>query len=417
MKLLNRSLLHLSLALLLVLAVWAVAFFFIVRHAVVTSIDEGLEDQEEIIRYRLEQDSSLLQVRDLGLYGFAFSPVPHKMKTGFRDTLLYVPSEGEVEPVRLLTKTFKHDGGYQQLQIYTSTVEEDDLIEVILYALVGLYLTLLITIVVVNNVVLRRVWRPFHRILTQVQGFRLGRDRSLQEVRTNIDEFKELKTAVDAMVGHAAATFDQQRAFTENAAHELQTPLAIAINKLELLAERPAGEEERMAAVGEVITSLERLTRLNRSLLLLARIENRQFPDERSIAFGPLMQEVVEEFGDLAGHRGVTLDLRVDSDFEHRMDPGLARSLANNLVKNAIVHNVRGGSVQVQVDRSGITVSNSGTEQPLDPTRIFNRFHKETTTDGGTGLGLAIAKAIAEMYGLRLRYAYEGAHVMRLRMA
>lgn len=172
-----------------------------------------------------------------------------------------------------------------------------------------------------------------------------------------------------------------------------------------------------MQAIGEVITSLERLTRLNRSLLLLARIENRQFPDERSIVFGPLMQEVVEEFGDLAGHCGVSLDLRVDAAFEHTMDPGLARSLANNLVKNAIVHNVRGGSVQVQVDTSGITVRNSGAEKPLDPALIFNRFHKETTADGGTGLGLAIAKAIAEMYGLRLSYAYEGAHVMRLNRA
>src|SRR5690606_29738752 len=108
----------------LVLAAWAVAFFFVVRHAVVDSIDEGLEDQEEIIRYRLRQDSTLLQTRDLGLHGFAFAPVAHKEKTSYRDTVLFVPSEGKQEPVRLLTKTFKYQSGYQQLRIYTSTVEE-----------------------------------------------------------------------------------------------------------------------------------------------------------------------------------------------------------------------------------------------------------------------------------------------------
>ncbi|WKZ64939.1 MAG: HAMP domain-containing sensor histidine kinase [Flavobacteriales bacterium] len=414
MRLLNRSLLHLSVVLLLVLAAWAVAFFFIVRHAVVDSIDEGLEDQEEIIRHRLEQDSTLLRIHDLGLHGFAFAPVAQKVKTSYRDTVLFVPSEGKQEPVRLLTKSFPYNGGYQQLRIYTSTVEEDDLIEDILAALIGLYITLLLTIIIVNNVVLRRVWRPFHAILDQLKGFRLGSGRSLADVPTEVSEFRELKAAASALVRHAMDTYENQRAFTENAAHELQTPLAIAINRLELLAERPASEEERMAAVGEVIASLERLTRLNKSLLLLARIENRQFPDEQPISFTALLRDVAEEFADLAAHRQVELGVQADGDLVRSMDPGLARILLNNLVKNAIMHNVPGGTVKAQVDATGLTIRNTAASGPLDPARIFGRFHKETTADGGTGLGLAIANAIAQLYGLRITYAFDDGHVMRL---
>lgn len=414
MKLLNRSLLHLSVVLLLVLAAWAVAFFFIVRHAVVDSIDEGLEDQEEIIRYRLRQDSTLLRINDLGLHGFAFAPVAQKAKTSYRDTILFVPSEGKDEPVRLLTKTFKYQSGYQQLRIYTSTVEEDDLIADILVALVGLYFTLLLTIITVNNVVLRRMWRPFHAILGQLKGFRLGTGRQLADVPTNVSEFKELKAAATALVHHATDTYENQRAFTENAAHELQTPLAIAINKLELLAEQQGNEEDRMAAVGDVIASLERLTRLNKSLLLLARIENRQFPDESPVSFATLLPEVVDEFADLATHRRVELNVQVHGDLERSMDPGLARILLNNLVKNAIVHNVPGGSVQAEVHAGRLTISNTGAAHELDAARIFGRFHKQTTADGGTGLGLAIAKAITDLYGLGIAYRYDGAHVVEV---
>lgn len=415
MRLLNRSLLHLSMVLLLVLAAWAVAFFFVVRHAVVDSIDEGLEDQEEIIRYRLQQDSTLLHVHDLGLHGFAIEPAAAKTRTVYRDTLLYVPSEGKVEPVRLMTKVFKHKGEFYRMQVYTSTVEEDDLVEDILIALIGLYFTLLLTIIIVNNVVLRRVWRPFHAILAQLKTFRLGSGRALADVPTTISEFKELKTAANALVHHATDTYENQRAFTENAAHELQTPLAIAINKLELLAEQQGSEEERMAVLGEVLALLERLTRLNKSLLLLARIENRQFPDAQRISFAALMREVMEELADLAAHREVSMKLEVTGDLERSMDPVLGRILLANLVKNAIVHNVPGGSVRATVDAHSLTIRNTGADRPVDATRIFGRFQKETTADGGTGLGLAIAKAIADLNGLRIVYRFDGEHVLEVR--
>ncbi len=414
MKLLDRSMLHLSLALLLVLAGWAVAFYFVVRDAVLDSIDEGLEDQVEMLRYRLEEDATLLGVHDLGLHGFAFIPAEERSKPVYGDTLLFVPSEGEMESVRLVTKSFRYQDGYVRVQVYASTVEEDELVERILVALMMLYVTLLLAILVVNNVVLRRLWRPFHALLRELKTFRLGTGKRLSDVRTTISEFRELKFAADALVEHASEAYSQQRSFTENAAHELQTPLAIAINKLELLAEQQGSEEERMATLGEVIALLERLTRLNRSLLLLARIEGKQFSEQRIIGLGPLVSQVLKEFGDLAAYRDVHLEERIVGDLELSMDPGLARVLVSNLVKNAIVHNVPGGRVQAGMDGNGLTIRNTGDARPLDPVRIFARFHKETTSVGGSGLGLAIAKAIAVAYGLRLTYSYDGWHLMRL---
>ncbi|MCC6541712.1 MAG: HAMP domain-containing histidine kinase [Flavobacteriales bacterium] len=413
MKLLNRSLLHVSLALLLVLALWAVAFFFVMREAVRHSIDEGLDDQVEVITHRLKSDRSLLYVHDLGLHGFAIAPAATKEKVRYTDTLLYVPSEGEAERVRLRTGTFEYEGGDHRIQVYTSTVEEDDLVETMAWALIALYTLLLLTIVLVNNVVLRRLWKPFQTMLAQLKSFRLGTARELAPVPTRISEFNELHAAANLLVRRAADAYADQRAFTANAAHELQTPLAIAINKLELLAEQGGSEEERMIALGEVIAVLERLTRLNKSLLLLARIENRQFPDEQEISLATIAKEVMDEFADLAEHRSVALRLEGSGDLVRSMDPALARILVTNLLKNAIVHNERGGSVTVQVEPGRLTVRNTG-HTPLDAQRIFTRFHKETTADGGTGLGLAIAKAIADLYGLQVRYRFEDGHVMEL---
>ncbi|HRP82821.1 MAG TPA: ATP-binding protein [Flavobacteriales bacterium] len=413
MKLLNRSLLHVSLALLLVLALWAVAFFFLMREAVRDSIDEGLDDQEEVITHRLKTDSALLHVRDLGLYGFAIEPAEGKEKKRYVDALLYVPSEGEVERVRLRTGTFKYKDQFHKIQVYTSTVEEDDLVERLAIALIALYVVLLLTIVWVNNVVLRRLWKPFHAMLAQLKTFRLGTAQELPPVPTRTSEFNELHAAANGLVRRAAEAYADQRAFTANAAHELQTPLAIAINKLELLAEQGGNEEERMQALGETIAVLERLTRLNKSLLLLARIENRQFPDEREVSFAAIAKEVVEEFTDLAEHRSVALHFEASGDLVRSMDPALARTLLTNLLKNAIVHNERGGSVTVQVEQDRLTVRNTG-DKPLDAARIFTRFYKETTADGGTGLGLAIARAIAELYGMKLEYRFDGGHCFML---
>ena len=214
MKLLNRSLLHVSMALLLVLAFWAMAFFFILRGAVRHSIDEGLDDQVEVITHRLKSDSSLLYVHELGLNGFAIAPAAAKEKEHYTDTLLYVPSEGEVERVRLHTGTFEFQDRYHRIQAYTSTVEEDDLVETMAWALIALYVLLLLTIVLVNNVVLRRLWQPFQAMLAQLKSFRLGTSRELPPVRSRTSEFNEVYAAANLLVRRAADAYADQRAFT-----------------------------------------------------------------------------------------------------------------------------------------------------------------------------------------------------------
>src|SRR6218665_170871 len=208
--------------------------------------------------------------------------------------------------------------------------------------------------------------------------------------------------------------YESQKQFIENASHELQTPLAISINKLELMAEDQLLSEAQAAALLEVISSLERLTRLNSSLLLLSRIENRQFRKEAPVDMNGILKKQISDFAELIAFKEITVSLNETGIFTHLLDSDIAVILVTNLLKNAITHNVRTGTLLIEIGPQAITITNSGQPQALDPEKIFTRFYKTSGKTGSTGLGLAIVKTICSNYGLRIDYFFNGHHNFRL---
>jgi signal transduction histidine kinase len=209
-------------------------------------------------------------------------------------------------------------------------------------------------------------------------------------------------------------TYHSQKQFIENASHELQTPVAVSINKLELLAEKSDLSEASLESVGQVIQTLERLTRLNRSLLLLSRIENRQFEDTEEVSFNAIARQLINEFSDFAEYKDVTMTLHENAELHIEMQKDLALIMISNILKNAIVHNYTHGTVHIVIEKDSLKISNSGSPLALDPDRIFSRFYKNSKDSGSTGLGLAIVKAIADLYGFRVGYLFDGVHVVSI---
>ena len=416
MKLLNRSLLHLAIVLFPLLGLWATVFYFNMMDEVHDSIDDGLANYKLLIIQRMENDSTVQLHTAFNESNYALREVSRTqaaaMRDTYRDTMMYMQFEDDLEPVRMLTTAFVSQGRYYELRVISSMVEEDDLMSDLFWALVWLYLLLLLAIILVNNVLLRKIWGPFHQILTQLKTYRLGDGNALAQVRTDITEFNELKTTTAALLHHASEAFNGQRSFTENAAHELQTPLAIAINKLELLAEQDSPQPEALA---QVLDLLQRLTRINRSLLLLSRIENRQFGSTGQVPLHQLCQQLMEELGQFAYFKEVTFTYTEHDTPTLQMNAELATVLVSNLLKNAIVHNYAQGQVHVMLEQTQLTISNSGPDQALDATRIFHRFHKEGDSTGGSGLGLAIAKAITDLHGMGLHYNHDTMHRFTIR--
>jgi two-component system sensor histidine kinase QseC len=256
MKLLNKSLIYLSVSLFFVIGLWSVVFYFNIFREIKESIDEGLGNYKRQIIYQTQKDSTILNKNTFDEGFFAIREIPRAeaaaIKDTYSDTMMLMQDEDdeapEPEPVRLLKTAFESNGKYYELRVINSMVEEDDLVKELFREAIGLYLLLIVMIILINNYVLQRLWKPFYIFLNQLKNYRIG--KNLPNVKTETLEFIDLQKAVAILLKHNTETYEQQKQFIGNASHELQTPLAIATNKLELLIEKgnlQPGQAENIA--------------------------------------------------------------------------------------------------------------------------------------------------------------------------
>lgn len=400
MKLLNHTTKYFAFLLIVLISIWAVIFYVAMLDEIYDSLDDGLENQKMLIIQEAKRDSTLLNTLDFGIGNFTIKKTSFdengKFRNSYRDTLMYRQNEKENEPVRILESVFERKGAFYKIKLITSMVEEDDQIENLIMYLAVLYLVLVASIVLLNNLILKKVWQPFYDLIGQLREFRIESDVPIEPAPTNIDEFGLLNQSVERLTKKSRDSYVAQKEFIENAAHELQTPLAIAMNNLELLLEKNGLTMEQSREVGAVLDNLGRLARLNRSLLLLSKIDNQQFVEEETIDFNGLIERTVNDFGDFAAHRNIGLKVVSNYDLHHRMNKDLAAVLITNLIKNAIVHGAEGRPVEVVIEADSVSVRNFSGDVPLDRAQLFKRFKKKSPDKGSTGLGLAISKAIAD---------------------
>jgi signal transduction histidine kinase len=395
--------------------VWAIAFYLNMLDEIYDSIDDGLENSKILIIQNAQADTSIIKRTGFRESNYEIREISAERAASFRDvymdSTLYMINEKDYEPVRILKSAFGlPNGQYYELHVFSSMIEEDDLIEDLFYSLLWLYIILVASILLINNVLLKKIWQPFYQILERLKRFSLDSSESMAPPKTRVQEFKLLSDSVTALLDRTTAAFNSQKQFIENASHELQTPLAISINKLELFVEKSTTDEHQAHEISTVIQSLERLKRLNKTLLLLSRIENRQFSDRSKVNINQCVKAVSTELSDLASFKSVNVSIHDEASVTFEMNLELATIMISNLLKNAIIHNVEGGTAKVRINDSGFIVENSGKGEALDSSKIFKRFYKSTGSNSSTGLGLSIVKSIADVYGIVVRYRYNGKH-------
>lgn len=415
MKLLNRSIIYISTSLLLIISVWAFIFYFNMLHEIKESTDEGLENYKRQIIFKAQTDSAILKQQAYDDGFFSIREITKLRALAVRDryvdSLIYMQDaddeELELEPVRMLTSVFEKDGRYYQLTVINPMVEEDDLIKELFWDAFVLYLILIASIVLINNFVLQRLWRPFYNFLDQLKKYRLGTHKTLPEVKTKTKEFTDLQNAVNVLLQHNLEAYEQQKEFIGNASHELQTPLAIATSKLELLIEKGNLENRQAESIAEIMSIIERLVRLNKSLLLLSKIENKQIFTNEKIFINKVVKQSISDLAEVAEFKNVVISISKETELVVDMDASLANIIISNLLRNAVFHNTPNGSVEIMISENSITVMNTGRTEPLDREKIFTRFFKSQTESTGTGLGLTIVKAICSIYGFSISYRYK----------
>lgn len=414
MKLLNKSLRYLLISLFFIIGIWSAIFYFRLLNEIKGSVDEGLENYKRQIVYLAQKDTNILRQHSFEEGFYAINEIDSNHAFSFRDiyvdTLMYMQDNDdenlELEPVRQLTTAFERDGKYYKLTIINSMVEEDDLIQDLIWEAVGLYLVLILSIAFINNFVLQKLWKPFYILLDKLKKFQLGKSE-IPEVPTNVKEFEDLQIALKSLLINSNQTLEKQKEFIGNASHELQTPLAIAIHKLELILEKNKLDNEQAEQIAEVLSIIERSTRLNKSLLLLTKIENKQFINNEDLILNETFKQCLDEYEELLEYKKIQVELIENSELKLNIDPALAQIIASNLIKNAVVHNVKNGILKIEFKDNLLIVSNSGRKEALDGTKIFDRFQKSNQEQGGSGLGLAILRAICNIYGYKVSYNFK----------
>lgn len=418
MKLLNYTSTYFSILLIIIIPIWAGLFYYSMLDEVYDSMDDGLDNQRLLIISKAGSDSTVLDRTNFEEGNYSISSIDQakamRHKDIFLDTLMYMQNEKDYEPVRMLQTVFKKGDNYYQMRVITSMVEEDDLITQLTLSLIWLYFGLVLTIIILNNSLLRNIWKPFYHLITQLKYFKLHDAQPLALFKTRIDEFNLMQDTVQRFLTNNIAAFNRQKQFIENASHELQTPLAIALNKLELLAENNSFNEDQAQLLGSALSNLERLKRLNQSLLLLSKIENEQFDGQTEIVINDLVRKLLEDFSEQIEFYNLKLNYVEKNIVEWMINPDLADILLSNLIKNSIKHTAKNGSINVIVGNCKCIIENSG-DTALDEEVIFNRFYKESSSSESTGLGLAIARAVAAVSDLTLDYSYDGKHIFTIK--
>ena len=412
MKLFNRVLIHLLSGIFIILLGWAVFFYLGIMSEVNDEVDDSLEDYSELIITRSLAGKEL-PAHDSGSNNQYFlrevdeSYVRSHQAISYRDSMIYIKEKNETEPARILTTIFKDkENRHYELSVFTPTIEKRDLQEAIFHLLIALFATLLIAILVINIWVFRRSMKPFYQLLNWLDKYRLGQENEPLDISTDTSEFRKLNETVKRYATHSEEIYRQQKLFIGNASHEIQTPLAVCQNRIEMLMEDESLSEEQLSELAKTYQTLEYVSKLNKSLLLLSKIDNSQFVDSANVCINELVHRYMDDYQEVYDYKEIQITLNEKENFHLQINETLASMLITNLLKNAYVHNNEHGTIQIEIGKDYITFSNSGDLQPLDEKRVFERFYQGKKKEGTTGLGLAIVAAICRQCSLAVSYRF-----------
>lgn len=263
-----------------------------------------------------------------------------------------------------------------------------------------------IATLLINKLVMLKLWKPFYQTIHEVAKFDIKQANKLSLPKSEIEEFSFMIGVLKATTDKATENFRILKEFTENASHEIQTPLAIIRSKLDLLVQHEGLCEEESTSLKSAYGAIKKLSRLSKDLLLLTKIDNNQYDNKVSIDLKNKIEEKVNQFQELwqSDHIEVKTNL---TDSHITASPELMEILISNVLSNATKHNFPQGSIDVELSTNKLKIINSGILKPLDKERLFKRFYKGINRDGNNGLGLSIVWQICEVSGIKAGYEYD----------
>lgn len=421
MKLQNVITFRLSILKAVCIALWAVCFYFAIIKEINNATDKTLTNYAEtlITDYLAGEklpESSEISGRQYFIHKVSDEYAARHQHIRYKDMEVYYKERHNYEPSRTISYIFRTDDGqYRELVVFTPTIDKENMKRSILYWLIALYVVLLAGITAVNLWTVRHSMKPLNVLLNWLDDYKLGKKSTPPDSKTNITEFQILDETLRRSVERNERQYDQQKMFIANASHEMQTPLAVCTNRLEMLLDEDNLTETQMADIIKTLRTLKSLSATNRSLLLLCKIDNGQFVNRKPVNLGEVTAKILPDLKSVYSYKRITVTTSTDNAPTVEADESLANILVSNLLKNAFIHNTDGGRISVTADATGYAVANTGSLERLDESKIFERFYHSADKKSSTGLGLALVKAICNLYGFEIRYTFDkGMHTFRI---
>lgn len=417
MKLINKTQMYYLPLIIGLLVIWCGGFLWYIAGEMDQSIDEALENELEAAVYELQTDQTSPDLLAETLI-FSIRPVPALTNDDevFKDTLFADPEDGDQESFRQVSTQAMINGQPYQVTLRKSQLEYDDLFSSILIALFVFVVLLIVSIIIVNRQFLQRIWDPFYATLGKLSSYRVEKSGKIELDDSDIDEFRELNAGVRRLLARIEEDYERLKQFTENASHEIQTPLSVIQNQVELLYQDEAMTESQHERLGAINRMSGRLSRLNSALLMLTKIENNQYARQAEVNLSNLISELVAQYRDLAEAKDISIVTDIMPNVTLHINPDLAEMLFRNLLSNAIKHNHANGNVKVILSHNFSTISNTGSEPDANPALFFDRFRKDDGNSESLGLGLSIVQTITYASDLSADYSYrDGRHQLTIR--
>lgn len=381
----------------------SVILYFYTKSLLESEVEESLYSTEARIATALKSDSTfvslppIIEIRKVNKLGTEV----------LKDTIIYDPSQNEMELFRELS-TYKtiHATNYQ-ITVRDMVVESEDLLLAIVISYITILALSFIFLFYFNTARNLQLWSPFFKNLEQMKQFSLTSKEAIHLVESDVLEFSELKVEIETLTNKVRIDYENLKQFTEDISHEMQTPLAIIQAKIDNIINENAINNKQFEQITAIQKDIQRLKQLNKRVTLLTKIDNNQFVNVEKVNLTALIDEKITSYKELEINNIIHIS---DKKLTVSMDIVLADILINNLVSNAIKHSNKEDKISIITNNNSLVISNVGEDALLYPEKLFQRFYREDKSLQATGLGLALVKRICDLYHFKVSYKFEAKH-------
>ncbi|KKN93271.1 hypothetical protein LCGC14_0199060 [marine sediment metagenome] len=375
-------------------------------------VNEYLINREEIATTQIVNDIQIASLNNYEQIIKKIQPIDDLDELVLKDTSMYDVIDDHFHKYRKLQVNRKIGRQYFDITIFKSLIQTEILVTEVLKSMITVFLGLLVFLIVGNILISRNLWKPFKDTLSKLKDYELGSVKPVDFSKTSTREFGQLNSMINIMTNKIHTDYVNLKEFTENAAHEIQTPLAIIRSKCELLLQSGTLNETELKNAKSIYNSCLRLSKINRGLSLLAEIESGVYGVSKKVNVTEILEHQIEHYKEAIDLNNLQLEVLVENEIKHDINAELAEVLISNFIKNAIKHNISDGKISIRTSTNKIHFSNSGEPKGIDKV-MFKRFEKSNTNS--LGLGLSIISKICRKFDIKLVYNYQnGTHNFEL---